>query len=204
MGFPRQEYWSGVGMEPMSLVSPALQADSLPLSYQGSPSNWPGKKLKTQMTRKIEFRSLDQNQDKSWHVFYLRKISLFHNDSPLWKNYFTSKRWPTWRKDFPWATQRLRTHVGSTSNYSKGFSDSGSRCVPYSRRECGIQCDSLCLGIWWVSLDPQPLRSKGLWWKFIWAWRRYLRNLKVPAEFQANSYLSLGFISFSKDSFTLK
>ena len=65
MGFPRQEYWSGVGMEPMSLVSPALQADSLPLSYQGSPSNWPGKKLKTQMTRKIEFRSLDQNQDKS-------------------------------------------------------------------------------------------------------------------------------------------
>ena len=53
MGFPRQEYWSGLlfpspgdhsdpGMEPVSLVSPALQADSLPLSYQGSPSNWPG------------------------------------------------------------------------------------------------------------------------------------------------------------------
>ena len=44
MGFPRQEYWSGVpfpppgdlpnpGMEP---VSPALQADSLPLSRQGA------------------------------------------------------------------------------------------------------------------------------------------------------------------------
>ena len=41
MGFPRQEYWSGLpfpspgalpnpGIEPMSPVSPALQADSLP------------------------------------------------------------------------------------------------------------------------------------------------------------------------------
>ena len=46
MGFPRQEYRSGLpfpsprdlsepGMEP---GSPALQADSLPLSHQGSPS----------------------------------------------------------------------------------------------------------------------------------------------------------------------
>ena len=45
MGFSRQEYWSGLpfpspgdlpdpGIEPMS---PALQADSLPLSHQGSP-----------------------------------------------------------------------------------------------------------------------------------------------------------------------
>ena len=44
-GFPRQEYWSGLpfpspgdlanpGTEP---TSPALQADSLPLSHQGSP-----------------------------------------------------------------------------------------------------------------------------------------------------------------------
>ena len=48
MGFQRQEYWSGLpfppprglldsGNEPMSPVSPALQADSLPLSHQGSP-----------------------------------------------------------------------------------------------------------------------------------------------------------------------
>ena len=45
MGFPRQEYWSGLpfpspgnlpdpGIEPMS---PELQMDSLPLSHQGSP-----------------------------------------------------------------------------------------------------------------------------------------------------------------------
>ena len=49
MGFPRQEYWNGLvfpslgtlpnpGMQPMSLMSPALQADSLSLSYKGSPS----------------------------------------------------------------------------------------------------------------------------------------------------------------------
>ena len=48
MGFSRQEYWSGLpfpfpgdlpdlGIEPRSPVAPALQADSLPLSHQGSP-----------------------------------------------------------------------------------------------------------------------------------------------------------------------
>ena len=46
MGFPRQEYWSGVSLpSPVDLpdpgikpTSPALQADSLPLSHQESPS----------------------------------------------------------------------------------------------------------------------------------------------------------------------
>ena len=48
MGSSRQEYWSGChfllqgtlpnpGIKPMSPMSPALQADSLPLSHQGSP-----------------------------------------------------------------------------------------------------------------------------------------------------------------------
>ena len=48
MGFPRQEYWSGLpfpslgnlpdsGIKPTSSVSPALQAGSLPLSHGGSP-----------------------------------------------------------------------------------------------------------------------------------------------------------------------
>ena len=48
MGFSRQEYWSGLpcpppgdlpdsGTEPASPVSPALQADSLPLSQAGKP-----------------------------------------------------------------------------------------------------------------------------------------------------------------------
>ena len=46
MGFSRQEYWSGLpfpplenlpdpGIEPASLATPTLQADSLPLSPQG-------------------------------------------------------------------------------------------------------------------------------------------------------------------------
>ena len=49
MGLSRQEYWSGLpcpspghlpnpGIEPASPVSPALQADSLPLSQQASKS----------------------------------------------------------------------------------------------------------------------------------------------------------------------
>ena len=48
MGLSRQEYWSGLpcpppgdlpgpGTEPASPVSSVLQADSLPLSHQGSP-----------------------------------------------------------------------------------------------------------------------------------------------------------------------
>ena len=48
MGFSRQEYWSGLpcpppgdlpdpGIRPMSPASPALQADSLPLSHRESP-----------------------------------------------------------------------------------------------------------------------------------------------------------------------
>ena len=47
MAFSRQEYWSGLpfpppgdlpspGIQPRSPASPALQADSLPLSYHGS------------------------------------------------------------------------------------------------------------------------------------------------------------------------
>ena len=45
MGFPRQEYWGGWRFPPprdlpnpgIKLESPALKADSLPLSHQGSP-----------------------------------------------------------------------------------------------------------------------------------------------------------------------
>ena len=71
MGFPRQEYWNGLlglpfpspgdlpnpGIEP---ASPALQADSLPLSHQGSPraGEDPENQLETntQELRKISVR----------------------------------------------------------------------------------------------------------------------------------------------------
>ena len=46
MGFPRQEYWSGLPFRPPGDLpnpgiepgSPALQADSLPLSHKGGPT----------------------------------------------------------------------------------------------------------------------------------------------------------------------
>ena len=52
MGFPRQEYWSrlpfptpgdlpGPGIEPVSLASPTLAADSLPLAFPWKPSFFP-------------------------------------------------------------------------------------------------------------------------------------------------------------------
>ena len=51
-GFSRQEHWSGLPgpppgglpdpvIQPLSPVSPALQADSLPLSYQGNSTIYP-------------------------------------------------------------------------------------------------------------------------------------------------------------------
>ena len=51
IGFSRQEYWSRLPcspprdlltpvMEPVSPAAPALQADSLPLSHQGSHTVW--------------------------------------------------------------------------------------------------------------------------------------------------------------------
>ena len=57
MGFSRQEYWSGLpypppgdlpdpGMEPEPPAAPALQADSLLLSYQGNPKSLPLYKAK--------------------------------------------------------------------------------------------------------------------------------------------------------------
>ena len=50
MGFPRQEYWNGLtfpttrdlynpGIEPLSLVPPALQADSLITASPGKPTD---------------------------------------------------------------------------------------------------------------------------------------------------------------------
>ena len=40
MGFSRQEYWSGVSLQPgIEPRSPALQADSLPAEPQGKPKN---------------------------------------------------------------------------------------------------------------------------------------------------------------------
>ena len=48
MGFPRQGYWGGLPFPStgdlsnpgIDSMSPALQADSLPLSHQGSPSQY--------------------------------------------------------------------------------------------------------------------------------------------------------------------
>ena len=56
MGFSKQEYWRGFpfpspgdrlnpGTEPASPVSPILQADSLPLSHQGSPGGLQSRKV---------------------------------------------------------------------------------------------------------------------------------------------------------------
>ena len=73
MWFPRQEYWSGLPFpSPGDLlnpgiesVSPALQADSLPLCHLGSPWMWISLLYiwKTNTTLQINFASIE-NKDK--------------------------------------------------------------------------------------------------------------------------------------------
>ena len=81
MEFSRQEYWSGLpcpppghlpdpGIEPTSTASPALQADSLPLSHLGSP-----------LTKKLglrNFRGLLEGRTSSPAFLYLGNSSQEH------------------------------------------------------------------------------------------------------------------------------
>ena len=71
MGFPRQGYWSGLplpspedlphpGIKP---TSPALQADSLPLSHQGTYSHHEMKELSHKRTVKANSTELEKNSD---------------------------------------------------------------------------------------------------------------------------------------------
>jgi len=61
MGFPRQQYWSGLVFPStrdlhnpgIKLTSPALQADTLPLSNQGSSILETKRKLRVGFIRKI-------------------------------------------------------------------------------------------------------------------------------------------------------
>ena len=75
MGFSRQEYWSGLpfpspedlpnpGIKPVSHVSPALQADSLPLSHEGNPCT----ALFTNQLRLRNVKETDSDTLLSWQV----------------------------------------------------------------------------------------------------------------------------------------
>ena len=91
MGFPRQEFWSGLpcpppgdlpdpGIEP---ASPALQADSLPLSHQGSPFIQVNPGLITVQGTKIShqdcslFSLQDQTCMKSYFLGTQRLVTVF-------------------------------------------------------------------------------------------------------------------------------
>ena len=80
MGLSRQEYWSGLPcpppgdlpdpeIEPTSPVAPALQADSLPLSHQGSP---------------IFFLSIHKTFTKVDHMLNHKAVTSCLKDDPTW------------------------------------------------------------------------------------------------------------------------
>ena len=103
MGFSRQEYWSGLpfpppgylpnpGTQPMSPASPALQADSLPLSHWGSPNqlidsiqalskSWQACCRNLQADSKICMKAktiLKKNIVRDWYYQY--QILLYHSN----------------------------------------------------------------------------------------------------------------------------
>ena len=106
MGFSRQKHWSGLpfpstghlphpGMEPASPESPALQADSKPLSHQGSPPVnhtqrqkditpkyspppiCPGQKVSNMLLGKSRGQLLTASERMKW-------LSQSRNDAQLW------------------------------------------------------------------------------------------------------------------------
>ena len=82
MGFPRQEYWSGLlfspprnlpdlGIEPTSPVSPALQANSLPTEPSGSSEVL------------INLKKENFSNGEEWHIHkgtLIQRISHFSSD----------------------------------------------------------------------------------------------------------------------------
>ena len=95
MGFPSQEYWSGLPFpSPGNLpdpriepVSPALQADSLPLSYQGFQA--------------AQVAQLVKNLPAMWET-WVRSVSW---EDPLEKGKGTHSRILAWR--VPWTVQSM-------------------------------------------------------------------------------------------------
>ena len=91
MGFPRQEYWSGLPFHrPVDLLnpeieptSPALLADSLTLSHLGSPQ-WLKKKKNAPVMQKTGVRSLGQEDP-------LEKEIATHSIIPAWEIPWTEK-----------------------------------------------------------------------------------------------------------------
>ena len=80
MGFPRQEYWSGLpfpspgdlldsGVEPMSH---ALQVDSLPLSHTGKPSEF-------NITQKFLLFSHGRVLRNDAHLYLMKNASGLHD-----------------------------------------------------------------------------------------------------------------------------
>ena len=75
MGYSKHEYWSGLpfsypgdlpnpGIKPTSSMSPALQADSLPLNYLGSPIIQTEKNKHCKLSLYLESRKKGKEKEK--------------------------------------------------------------------------------------------------------------------------------------------
>ena len=146
--FPKQEYWSGLsflspgdlpnpGIKPMS---PAWQADCLPLSHLESPkshykwfvvvnllNDWNRHSTKNfQMTNKLVI---------AWYHYSPRKRKL----KPQWDSWYTTIKWPKFRhlttfgKDVEWEgteyTHSKLTLRGSLEVFSSVWMIVWSRCL---------------------------------------------------------------------------
>ena len=138
MGFPRQEYWSGLPcpspgdlpdprMEPLSPGAPAMQADSLPLSHQRSPryvyiyiyiyKNWFTQWWRLRSPIDIDIGMID--------TLLVISVSIY---TDLLLAYFSDKPWL-----MHLGRVNVNTHRGSSSNGKQNCStlkeDKMTRCI---------------------------------------------------------------------------
>ena len=138
MGFPRQEYWSKLpfpspgeppdpGIELLSPVSPALQADSLPLAVRGNPCCPRGHSLKYNchcLFPKIYLKLIIclPKYYITVNIYTMRDAGLFVNRIILRKNtmelFFSLERRAKWSSYFE-RFDMLFTTVGATQSWNK-------------------------------------------------------------------------------------
>ena len=156
MGFPRQEYWSGLplpppgdhpdpGIELMSLTSPALASGSLPLAPPGKPSflsKFPKHKAMVTGSFRLSSYLILQRSSKrpcsSWGSSRAMAVSA----------YMEMTRWPA------------RRAVSRTNSFSSARACAQSGCQPdllpprhRDPRKNGTPCHPSC--IWQRSRAPQ-------------------------------------------------
>ena len=86
MGFPWQEYWSGLPCPPLGdLPNPGIKPRSPALQADSSPSELPGKPKNTGLSSLSPLQEIFPNQESNWGLLHCRWIlyQLGYQGSPI-------------------------------------------------------------------------------------------------------------------------